>query len=576
MEPFQLKKQNLKKGTFFSILLFIHFFGLCQAGPYLGWVNTFDSGYSQGFSIDMDSDGNVISVGVVNESFSGTIIYQTTSGIDSIVPTGFPCTIIQKINSEGNTIWIREIESVYGVVANDVAIDNNENILVTGYYQDSTDFDPSASQAIDTGSVQMTFVLKLNQQGDFIWVKTIKNTSGNSRGIAIAVDNSNDIIFTGQFSGTADFDPNIGVTTLSSAGSIDIFICKISEIGNLIWVKSNQGPLNDRVQSMTLDMDQNIILTGNFHDTVDFDPGPLIYNLTADQFQSGWGVVFVQKLDNDGNFKWANAMEGNNVEYGEDLTTDNQGNIYTMGRFNEDIDLDPGPSDLLMVSAGSQDVFIQKVDSLGDLVWGKSFGGISYDFGRGLAATNDGNIYICGYFNLTTDLDPGTNMASFTAEALYDAFLLKLDTAGNYVWGGVYHGNSLEHPARMVLDNQNNIYLTGFFEGSCDFDPSDGSHELQTSGRSIYTAKFIEGYASIPESSDIQDLMIYPNPCKEFCYLNSIETIEKVQLFNQFGQEIKTVILQENRMDISFLAQGVYVLKVYSENGTYTTQLVKY
>lgn len=555
-------------------MLFNSFIVFSQQSPYLSWVSAFDMGWSQGFSISADSMDNIYTVGALDQNF-GPITFNTISGEDSIVPKGLPGSIIQKTNDEGSIVWVKSLESNYGVVANDIVVDHDGDIIITGYYQDSTDFDPGPAQFIDTASTIMIFVLKLNQQGDFVWAKTFKNSFGSSKGITIDVDGNNNIIFAGEFSGTVDFDPDIGVFELTSAGSNDIFICKLDQFGALIWAKSNEGTSIEDCYSMNVDVNNNILLTGRFYSTVDFDPGISTFYLSNTPEEFG-GMAFVQKLNSSGEFQWANAIGGYGYDFGEDISSDSQGNVYTLGRFSEDIDLDPGAGDLTITSAGNQDVFIQKVDSSGNLIWAKTFGGIAYDYGRSISVSDDGNIYICGYFENTIDLDPSADSAFFTATAYYDAFLLKLDTAGNYIWGAAYHGNSYEHPARMVLDSKNNLCIVGFFEGTCDFDPSGtNSYNMQTSVRTSYVVKFHEGFVSMPQVEREAEIISYPNPFGDKIYFNNPERIERILIFNLIGEEVGEFYINENNIDVSNLPAGTYLMNVYTNGFLHSTMVIK-
>src|SRR5690606_25453038 len=164
-----------------------------------------------------------------------------------------------------------------------------------------------------------------------------------------------------------DFDQDTSLYELSSSGSTDIFICKMDENGNLIWVKQNEGSGPDDCYSITTDNNQNIILTGRFHSTVDFDPG------SGTQYATNTpevgGMTFIQKLDSNGIFQWVNTMGGDGIDAGEEIVSDANGNIYTIGRFESTIDFDPGLGVCNKTSNGAQDIFIQKLDSNGVLVW---------------------------------------------------------------------------------------------------------------------------------------------------------------------------------------------------------------
>src|SRR5947207_3293086 len=92
---------------------------------------------------------------------------------------------------------------------------------------------------------------------------------------------------------------------------------------NWLWAKGIGGAGNDNGNSITIDASGNVYTTGFFEDTVDFDPGAGIFNLTSD---SGSDDIFISKLDSSGNFIWATAMGGTGADVGNSITVEASGN----------------------------------------------------------------------------------------------------------------------------------------------------------------------------------------------------------------------------------------------------------
>ena len=80
-----------------------------------------------------------------------------------------------------------------------------------------------------------------------------------------------------------------------------------------------------------------------------------------------------------------------------------------------------------LTSAGLNDIFIQKLDTSGNLLWAKSMGGALDDFGLSLDVDGSGNIYITGKFKDTADLDPGSGVFNLISAGDDDIFIQKLD-----------------------------------------------------------------------------------------------------------------------------------------------------
>ncbi|MDH3754852.1 MAG: hypothetical protein OEU32_13355 [Acidimicrobiia bacterium] len=116
--------------------------------------------------------------------------------------------------------------------------------------------------------------------------------------------------------------------------------------------------------AVVVDGSGNVYSTGRFTGTVDFDPGPAMFNLTS----AGSTDVFVSKLDSAGNLVWAVAMGGNgnnNGDAGTGVAVDGSGNVYTTGNFEATADFDPGAGTANLTAVGLEDAFVSKLDSTG-------------------------------------------------------------------------------------------------------------------------------------------------------------------------------------------------------------------
>lgn len=242
------------------------------------------------------------------------------------------------------------------------------------------------------------------------------------------------------------------------------------------WGGRFGGGGEDVVKRMYVDAEGNSYTTGYFTDTADFDIGNTEYNLTS----NGLYDVFVQKTNTDGNLEWAVNIGGNMFDYGTGITADAQGNVYVTGYFDEMVDFDPGAGEWLLTSQGGGDVFILKLNSNGEFVWAKSIGGLDYEESTAIGVDPNGNVYLLGYLYATVDFDPGLGEVLMSSSGLSDTFLLRLNNTGDFDYVYTYGGDGIDLALDMVVKNENEIFLSGYFNGTTDLDPRPNETHLVT------------------------------------------------------------------------------------------------
>ncbi len=364
----------------------------------------------------------------------------------------------------------------YGIGHDDLG-----NVYVAGRFTGTADFDPGpgTTSLISAGALD-AYITKVDAGGNLVWARRVGGPN-DDYSLDMFVDDGGNVYATGAFSGTADFDPGPGTFNLSSAGLFidDIFVLKLDTDGNLAWARKIGGADFDFGRSITVSSAGNVFITGNFRGTVDFDPGPGTSVLTS---VSGGNDIFVSKLDASGNFVWARRMGGSSSDIGYAVTVDAAENVFTTGSFSTTADFDPGSSVFNLTEVNNGDIFISKLDAAGNFVWAKGMGGTSSDIGYGVQVDNAGNVYTTGYFESISDFDPGPGTASLVSAGFNDAFICKLDVNGNYLWAKGMGGTSDEESSGLSLDEYGNVYATGGFESTVDFDPGPGTFNLTPVG----------------------------------------------------------------------------------------------
>ena len=424
-----------------------------------------------GVSVAIDDSGYVYHSGI----FVGTVDFDPGPGTFALTGTGVRDIFVQKLDAEGNFIWAKKIEGLDLKYGASLKLDDHGHLYMTGRFHGTVDFDPDFSFAnlTSAGSAD-AFVVKWDTDGNFLWAKQLGGTDSDF-GMDIELDGNGNVYVSGTFYGTADFDPGPGTALLTSAGFSDNYLVKLDTAGNFVWVGQMGGGWFDAIFEVEVDALGNVWTTGLFTDSADFDPGPG----TSLLYGNNQANIFVQKLDPSGNFLFAKGIgseSGGGLAFYLDI--DDGGNAYVSGVFDNSPDFDPGPDSSVLTSEGMSDVFLLKLNGVGDFQWVKRIGGPENENARGVRLDADGNIFLAGSFRQTVDFDPGEGSHLLTSNGEYDIFVEKLDAAGNLLWVSQMGGPSDEDPQFITLDAGGNLYTTGYFTDSLDIDPGQDTLQL--------------------------------------------------------------------------------------------------
>lgn len=467
-----------------------------KAQQTLIWAKAF-SGVGMGISSTTDALGNVYNIG----NFSGSVDFDPGIGVNTVTAVGTNDGYITKLDANGNLVWVKTFGGVSAACfVTAIKADLSGDILITGYYSSSVDFDPgiTAFNMVANGSVDV-FVLKLDNQGNLTWVKSIGSVGGFDMSLSIDVDANGNIYTTGYFNNTADFDPGAGVYNLTSTAQ-DVFILKLTALGSFVWAKSIGGLYNDSGSSIHIDASGNVWIGGYFADTVDFDPGGSAYNLTA---LVGYSA-FILKLDANGSFILAKIITSSlgGIDC-KTLVSDAAANVYVTGYFSGTASFD---GMFTLTNVGSNDVYVAKLDAGGNFLWANNFGGTAIEIGRCVALDSDNNVYVTGNFQGTCDFDPGIGTFSLTSTGGDDIYICKLDESGIFLCAGAMGGTGNEYGLSIHIDANNNMINTGYYQSTTDFDPGAGVYTISPVGSNEpFISKYTSFLALPPVSNTMCD-----------------------------------------------------------------------
>jgi hypothetical protein len=539
---------------------------LAQSTTFEWAISTGGINQDIGQSITTDPFGNVYITG----RFHGTVDFDPGVGIINLMSINYEDIFIQKLDPSGNLIWAKSIGGTGWDEGKSIVSDPLGNVYISGFFQNTVDFDPNIGVSNLTASGgQDSFLQKLDSAGNLIWVKG--GIQGQAGGIAISTDNSGNTYAIGIYGGTKDFDPGIASFTKTSNGFEDIFIQKLDNNGNLLWVKFIGGTGSDQGLSINSDSSNNIYITGFFSGIVDFDPGLGITNLTS----AGDGDVFIQKIDSNGNLIWVKSVGGLGHEIGWSIATDNSKNIYVSGIFLGTADFDPGIGTTTLTPIGGSDIFIQKLDSNGNLIWVKSIGGAGYEEVNSSIIDNQGNIFITGSFQNIVDFDPGVGTTNLTSMGNSDVFVQNIDPNGNLIWAKSVGGAGADIGYATTIDSSDNLYLTGLFSGTSNFNPN-GIYNLTSNGQVDAFVLKLGLVTNINTFKNEPIFNIYPNPTSfQLNIVNNMLLVNKIIIIDITGKIIMTTKGNTKTINVADLSDGIYFIILVSDENTITKKFVK-
>jgi hypothetical protein len=322
----------------------------------------------------------------------------------------------------------------------------------------------------------LMFTTNLTAQ-NLSWAKSVGGASDDWSN-SLVVDASGNVYITGYYSGTVDFDPGAGTSSLTSAGGYDTFFAKYGSDGTLVWAKSIGGTLDEGARAISLDGTGNIYICGSFEGTSDFDPGAGTTSLVS----NGARDVYFAKYASDGSIVWAKNVGSTTDDMGHFIVVETSGIVYICGFYQSTMDFDPGAGTTNLTSAGNYDAFFAKYASDGSLIWAKSIGGTLGDYTNSIVIDASSNVYITGVYSGTSDFDPGAGTTNMISNGGYDSFFAKYASDGSLIWAKSIGGASNDLTYFITLDASVNIYVTGYYSGTSDFDPGAGTTNLTSAG----------------------------------------------------------------------------------------------
>ena len=429
---------------------------------------------------------------LLSATFSGDVGAEADSGSDQTVGEPSLSISLQAVGTDGYVGGGGGDGEDYATA---VAVDNDGNSFVVGTV-DATSRGPGLPPRVNRLGESDLFVASSTAAGELRWAYTLGG-DGEDIATGVAIGPNGHVFVTGNFQGTVDFDPQNntdgrGVRQSTDTGQIgfDFFVLELTGDGEFVNVSTfgHDSPVWDYATDIAVDSAGGILVTGWFGGRIDVNPDPNATEILVDR---GNQDVFLIRLNSTGELDWARAIGGDRTgnfnDYGTDVEVDADGNVFLAGRvfdtadFDRDIERADGSDTIQAITDG--DAFVASYNKDGDFRWvrrvGRNTG--STEFGaneiiHGLTVTPQGTVAAVGEFK-DGQLDPGNGEAQLSsAGSGADVFITEFDAGdGTWLWSQTIGSQGDDRGRGIASDADGNLYVTGFYNLTVDFDASDGS-----------------------------------------------------------------------------------------------------
>lgn len=517
------------------------------------WANMIKgNNHTSGYDIAIDTNNNIYVVGAFNDTV--TFGNQTEGGFCHPCHSGY----ILKYTPDGAISWVKVFKSPYSNFVQDIVIDNNNDIIISGIFQSMLWFDTDTLNSVYPSSA---FLAKLNTDGDFIWVEQGDDTTEISV-VALATDNMNNIYLAGNSSTPAFFG------NLASEGS-GAYIVKYNANGSPSKIISEKGY---QIRTLNINNNYDFFISGILEDTLLIGNDTLAPYDYYDYYYSDTDTDTVHIIspdllflrhDSTGNNIWHKSAKSRGLyDYTTAAVLDENSNFYLAGKAEDSTDFwGTTLPDFFSYQAGFS--FLVKIDSVGNVIWleyGTPISSSGRIFFNDIFYKN-GFLYTVGfpwYQSLFCDL-------YFNNTGIYrNTFLFKLDTAGNGLWIESDTTNLYTNgPSGISVDSDNNIIIIGGMQGPVHF----GEFNLINTNLddvNFYIAKMDSISVGINELTE-NEITVFPNPTSRTLTIKEGK-FYNLKLFNTFGQTVAEAS-NANQLNVSSIANGLFLLQIFDKKG---------
>lgn len=282
-----------------------------------------------------------------------------------------------------------------------------------------------------------------------LWLKAFSG-SANQSAQAVCVNEQGLTFVSGNFSAEVAVDGN----RLTGSGGTDFFVTVLNSGGEVISHRKFGDSGTDFIFGSDCDATDFVYVTGGFSNELIMDE----VRLTS----SGGTDYFTAKFDTEGRCVWAVTGEGSASDFGTQLTVSPLGNVFSLGLTEGDLNI----QGIEHTHLNGQEIFLNKYDSEGSLLWSTFLFGDGNAYGHAITADNRDDVILCGSFDGQLFFN-GREQQSVGGD---DIFIAKYDVNGRLLWNKQFGNTENEIAQSIGTDGEGNIYMAGSFQGRISFD----------------------------------------------------------------------------------------------------------
>jgi len=377
-------------------------------------------------------------------AITGTFTGSVDFGGGLMTSAGGNDGFIATFDADGTLLAQRQFGDASNQYGEAVGWSSTHALYVTGYFAGTVNMGGAALASAGSNDI---FLARYDYRLDPLSSAKFGDASSQIA-VDLTIDDGDNVIITGYYLGTVNF----GGSTLTSAGSYDTYVAKLSPLLAHVWSKSFGDAAGSQFGSgVADDGNENVYVCGYYTGTI---------NLGGPTFTSaGSNDIFVAKFNPAGTYQWSKSFGDANNQVTYRLGVSGGGDVYLTGSFTGTVNF--GGS--LLTSAGNEDMFLAKLNSSGSHLWSKRFGDVSTQIGTAVSADNNA-VYLTGQGIGDVDFGLGNQHGLGGREA----YFAKFKSDGTPVWGRLF-GDASDQYGTSVDLGAGHVALGGYFLGTIDF-----------------------------------------------------------------------------------------------------------